>query len=145
MKWILTLTLALAPTLACSDSTGVRNSDQIVTVDGALTMTVSDQPASPGILWALPNVTTSVGALTVEQTQYGSLCADDVTGHADVAPGAIALTVRFSERLTICTQDVRALTYNARLTGLAGGYDLTVIRLEGTRADTLVRQRVTVP
>ena len=82
---------------------------------------------------------------TVTSTRSGSLCLFDVAGRADVSASALTLHLTFAERLTVCTAEIRALTYRAAVSGLAKGtYDLRVIHEESGRQDTTVAQSVVV-
>jgi len=141
---LLGLTLICA---ACSDTATVvttDRSDRLVTTSGPLRLTVTDFPTMGGVMWALPSVDVAPTGLMVQSTRYGSLCALAVSGDAAVRPGAVDLHIRFEERLTSCVPDIRALKYEAQISGLSGPYELTVIHDENNRADTVVRRKVTV-
>lgn len=145
---ILFRVLALAALTACSAATATEGtrSDSIVTVDDRLTLTVSDAPARPGIMFIAGTVTGGHGNVVVSSTRYGSVCALNVTAHADIANGKITLTVTYSERATICTADIRAITYRAEIGSLVPGtYDVDVIHknVDGS-GGTVLTQRVTV-
>jgi hypothetical protein len=143
--------VGLALAAACSGSAGVVPADGtasekvVTTVDGPLRFDVSDFHTVGGIMWTLPQINTSRSTLFVQETRYGSLCQNEITAHADVRPGAIDLHVRYTERFTSCIAEVRALKYDATLTGLSGAYDLTIIHDENGRSDTLMQRKVTVP
>lgn len=113
--------------------------------DGALTFTASDFTAPGGILWVRPTPVVSKGNIAIQSTRYGSLCQYDVAPHVDVGNGAITMHVSFSQRLTVCTAEIRALRYDAELGVPAGSYALTVIHDEGTARDTVIKQTVAVP
>lgn len=120
--------------------------DPIVTIDGPLTMTVSDAPATGGVLFVSAVVTGGAGRVTVRSTRYGSLCSTGVAGHADVSPGQITFKAIYSERLTVCTADIRSITYVGQLDGIAAGeYDVHVLHTnpDGT-GGTVSTQYVTV-
>lgn len=134
---------------ACSDTSATvltdrDQSDRLVTTTGPLRLTVTDFPTMAGVMWALPSVETSPSGVTVQSTRYGSLCELAVSGDASVRPGAVDLHIRFEERLTSCVADVRALKYEAQISGLSGPYDLTVIHDENNHADTVVHRKITV-
>ena len=131
---------------ACSAFGVTDSSDHHeVTVTGPLTLTVTDAPAQMGILFALPRVETASQSVVVSNTRYGSLCLFDVTGTAARTGSALTLDVTYSERLTSCVDQVRALTYNAQLTVPSGTYDLFVVHHQNNHADTLVHRLVSVP
>ena len=120
--------------------------NDIVSIDGQLRLDVTDKPTIGGVLWALPSASTGPSMVSVTQTMYGSLCRYAVAGHADVTDTAITIRLEFAERLTSCTTEIRALTYNAQVTALTKKqYDLRVIDVRGTAQDTLLVQRVTLP
>jgi hypothetical protein len=114
-------------------------------VDGALKLELSDFAANPGVLWALPSIATDTGAVVVEQTNYGSLCRDDVTGAASVRPGHIELRMNFVESLRLCTAEVRALRYEATISAPSGMYAVVVLRASNNQVDTLRTASVVVP
>lgn len=113
-------------------------------VNGTLRLELTDYPTPPGIMFALPSVTGGDGHLVVENTRYGSLCLFAVDGRAETTDHTIALHVSFEQRLSVCTQEIRALKYSATITEPAGVYDVLVIHEENAAADTLVRRTVTV-
>ena len=136
--------LAVAAVLsisACSDTLTAPSVE--ITSIGPLKLVVSDQPSSGGIDFALPFVADSTGAIIVGDTQYGSLCQTAVTGSASVNGTAVVLRVTFAERMTVCTQEIRALSYHATITVPAGPHDVTVIHYEyNGKPDTLVQRSV---
>jgi hypothetical protein len=147
--------VALAFCAACSASStalatpDATNGDQNVVqdsvqVNGPLRLAVSDFSTQGGIQWTLPSILPGPGSLLIENTRYGSLCRFAVTGNAEVHSSSIALHVKFGERLTICTADIRALRYTAMITAPAGTYNVSVIHEFGAQADTLVRRTVVV-
>jgi hypothetical protein len=113
-------------------------------VNGPLRLDLRDFTSPPGIMFALPSVTPGTGNLVVENTRYGSLCRFEVSGRADVKGHTIGVHIGFAERLTVCTAEIRALTYKATLSVPAGSYDVAVIHENGNEADTLVKRAVTV-
>ena len=117
----------------------------LVLTNGALRLDLSDFPAQPGVMWALPSVAAAPGAIVVGATQYGSLCIFEVTGEAQVQGSAVEIRLHFSERLTVCTADVRALRYTATLSVPPGTYDVTVVHDYGDRGGPLRHATVTVP
>ncbi|MDB4908819.1 MAG: hypothetical protein JWO05_3603 [Gemmatimonadetes bacterium] len=142
-------TLALALSLAaCSSATSVKVSlpaEQVSDV-GALHLVVSDQAARVGVLWALPDVTTSAGTVHVQQTTYGSLCALAVAGVADVTGGVITLHVTYTERTALCTQEIRAISYKADISSIPpGSYQARVIVTNDAGTNVLVTRAVVVP
>lgn len=145
LSGILALSLALA---GCSSATSVKAtlpSEQVSDV-GALHLVVSDAVAQMGVLWALPSVTTTAGAVHVQQTTYGSLCALAVTGTSDVGAGVITLHVTYTPRATLCTQEVRALTYKADISAIpAGSYEARVVITNDAGTNTIVSRAVVVP
>ena len=132
--------------LACSDPGDITRADSIVTINGPLRLTVTDTLGVGGVLFAKPVATAAPAKLTVTNTRYGSLCRYDVLGQADISASAITLRITFSERLTLCTEEIRTLTYRADISSLSPNeYDLRVIHIESGKQDTLLVQRVTVP
>jgi hypothetical protein len=141
--------VAIASSSACNgthptaDVTVLPN--ERVLVVGLLRLAVSDAVSPGGILFARPSASAADSTVTVTSTRYGSLCQYDVSGHADVSASAITLHVAFVERLTVCTAEIRSLTYRAAVSGLAkGAYDLHVIHEESGRQDTTVAQSIVV-
>lgn len=139
---------ALTALVACSATvTSSERMDNVrFTSEGQLTLTVSDAPAQPGLLFITGTVEGGQGKVTVRSTRYGSVCATDITAHADVASGKITLRVTYSERLALCTADIRAITYRAEVSALApGAYDVEVIHVnaDGT-GGTVLNERVKV-
>ena len=79
--------LALAALSACSATTAATDlsrSDAIVTSDERLTLTVADAPTRPGIMFVAGTVVGGQGKVVVSSTRYGSVCATNITAHADV-------------------------------------------------------------
>jgi hypothetical protein len=135
--------------LGCAGATptGERSDDnQIVSTDGPLRLTVTDAPSMMGVLYARPTATVAPSAVTVTNTRYGSICLYAVTGHADVGANTITLRITFAQRLTICTADIRSLTYRAEVSGLSQkAYDLLVIHEESGKSDSVLTQHLVVP
>jgi hypothetical protein len=123
------------------DPTAVHNETH---VNGSLRLELQDYPTNAGIFFALPSVAAGDGSIVVENTRYGSLCRFAVDGRADQAGNTIGLHISFSERLTLCTQEIRALKYTATLTEQPGTYNVFVIHDDGSGPDTLVRRTVSV-
>ncbi|SRR5512143_1365839 len=149
MMRMLLRVLALTALAACSASVTTTDgapATNLVSSEGQLTLTVSDAPARPGFLFVAGTVTGGQGVVTVASTRYGSTCATSVTAHADVETGKITLLVKYSERLTICTAEIRALTYRADIGGLVpGAYDVTVVHTNADgKSATVLTQRVKV-
>lgn len=121
--------------------------DRVITVEGPLTLTVSDAPAQPGVLFIAGAVAATSGAVTMTSTRYGSVCSTAIAAHATVSGGLITLRVAYSERAAICTQDIRAVTYRADLTDVAPAiYDVRLVHTNSDGASsTVLTQRVTVP
>lgn len=143
---VLVALLALA---ACSAAVTTPDTsvDRVVTVEGPLTLTVSDAPAQPGVLFVAGAVAASPGAVMMTSTRYGSVCSTAIAAHATVSAGLVTLQVGFSERFSICTKDIRAITYRADLRGLPPAiYDVRLVHTnsDGT-SSVVVTQRVTVP
>ena len=141
------LLLSLMFWAACSSPTeGTQDTDETVSIDGPLRLTVSDTPSPLGILFIGPHAAVAPSAITVSDTRYGSKCRYEVTGHADIVASTITLRVKYMERLTSCTAEIRALSYRAELSGLLGGsYDLNVIHEENNRSDRLLVQHIVMP
>ena len=141
--------LALAALSACSATTAATDlsrSDAIVTSDERLTLTVADAPTRPGIMFVAGTVVGGLSKIVVSSTRYGSVCATNITAHADVDIGKITLVVNYAERTVVCTTDFRAITYHAEIGGLSPGmYDVNVVH---TNADgsggPVLAQRVKV-
>ena len=146
MRRLLPLVLLIAAACSASNVAPLADaSHNQIETDGGLRFTATDFVAPAGIFWARPTPVVSKGNISVQSTRYGSLCLYDVTAHADVASGAITMHVAFSQRLTMCTAEIRALRYDAELSVPAGSYALTVIHDEGTARDTVINQTVAVP
>lgn len=145
---ILFRVVALAALTACSAAvtTEGTRSDSLVTTEGQLTLTVTDAPANPGIMFIAGTVTGGHGKVIVSSTRYGSVCATDVAAHADVGTGKITLTVTYSTRAAFCTADIRAITYHAEIGSLEPGtYDVDVIHKNADGSGgTVLTQRVKV-
>lgn len=144
--------LAVAFCCACSGAMTARDTPldpasvhSETRANGVLRMDLQDYPTNPGIMFALPSVTAGDGTIDVQNTRYGSLCRFAVDGRVDASGNTLGLHVSFTERLTSCTAEIRALKYTATLTEPPGTYNLFVIHENGTRGDTLVRTTVTVP
>jgi hypothetical protein len=138
--------LALAACGSASVTATETQRDAVRTMNTQLHLTVTDAPAQPGLLFIAGTVTGGPGMVTVSSTRYGSLCTTEITAHADVASGKITLFVHFAERLTICTADIRAITYRAEVGRLAAGtYDVSVVHANADgNTGTVLTQRVTV-
>jgi hypothetical protein len=108
---------------ACSSATvSAPTGDPLVSVVGPLTFTVSDAPALPGVSWIAPTAEGTRGAVTAYAIRYGSLCSTAVSARADVTGSQVYLHVAFAFRQGVaCSQEIRALQYNARLAGLSAG------------------------
>jgi hypothetical protein len=134
---------------ACSVSTRTAteaaDSNRQVSVAEPLTLTVTDAPARPGMLWARPLVTGAAGSVSVRSTRYGSVCRYETHGQASVTPGRITLEIQFFERTALCTGDIRALTYDAQIKAPAGTYDVTVVHQENGAREVAQRQTIAVP
>jgi hypothetical protein len=128
-------TVALLAILGCGTSITSSPDDRITTVNGPLTLTVSDFSANAGVLWIAPTAEGAKGTVTARAIRYGSFCTFAVSGRAEVAGSRIALHVDYMPRLTLCTAEVRALRYDATIGGLAPGrYDVHILHSEGTSA-----------
>lgn len=137
--------VAVAALTACSASTTTPDvtSGARISSNGQLTLTVTDAPAQPGILFITGTITGGQGLVTVSSTRYGSVCATDITAKADVASGKITLTVKYAERTAICTADIRAITYRADIGSLVPGlYDVNVVHTnsDGSTGTVLTQQ-----
>jgi hypothetical protein len=137
---------ACSATVTVPNTSPVTSNDALVTTDGQLKLTVTDTVAQPGMLFITGTIVGGQGMVTVASTRYGSLCATTITAHADVATGKIALTVKYGERLALCTAGIRSITYRAQIGGLAAGaYDVSVIHTNADNStSTVLAQRVTV-
>jgi hypothetical protein len=144
---LLALTASCAASITGDDASGtdLNGAQDTLKVNGPLRLALRDFSTPGGILWALPSVTPQAGAIVVENTRYGSLCRNAVTGRADIQARTVALHVTFSERTTICTGEIRALRYTATIATAPGTYDVAVIHEENNRVDTLARRSVVVP
>src|SRR5437762_7590958 len=128
---------------ACSSSVQAPNAgdtSQRVVVEEPLRLTISDFATSPGILFVRPNAAVSPSLVTVRSTRYGSLCRYDVSGHASVQSAVINLRIVYTERLTLCTQEIRAISYAAEVKATSGTYDLVVLHEENAKADTVLHE-----
>jgi hypothetical protein len=129
---------------------GIRDADATagsVQTNGALRLETHDAPIASATMppFGPPAIAATAGAIEVTRQQYGSLCRHAVTGHADVNGSTIGLHIVFTERLTMCTAELRVLQYKATLATAPGTYDVAVIHDMNGAADTLARQTVTVP
>ena len=129
-----TMLIAVSAALlaACGDGTKALQPSQKDRTPSQpqLSFTVTDDPAPPGIMFTAGKIVGGSGTVTIESTRYGSVCADDVTAIDDIAAGKITLKVTYRARAeAICPAVIRAITYNAHITGLsAGDYAVTVIQ-----------------
>ena len=118
-----------------------------ISESGALRLTVTDSIGAPGMMFPLPDVQGHERKVSVISRRYGSLCSTAVSGHVDVGDHKITLTIRFEGRLTMCTQEVRHLIYDAEVVRLTPGeYDVIVVHDDGTNNTNgvVVTRRVTV-
>lgn len=117
-----------------------------VQVKGALRLEVQDMPAmrATSPFDGPASITGTTGAVTLSKSLIGSLCLYAVSGTADVQSGKIGVHVVFTQRLTMCTADVRVLQYNAAVTAAPGTYDVALIHELNGSVDTIARQSVTV-
>ncbi len=133
--------LTLAALAACSDGAVTLQpaQDRLGSGGQQLSFSASDAPAQPGILFIAGDVVGGQGTVTFTRTQYGSVCRNELTAHADVSTGKITLFVDIAERLTVCTADIRALTYKAQLSGLApGDYEISVVHTNPDKSSVVV-------
>jgi hypothetical protein len=142
---LLVISAACGRTPAATDALSPSDASSQTITRGALTLTVRDFPTPGGIFWALPFVVTAPSMVTVTNTRYGSLCRLAVDGSSSVVGRTLTLDITFVERLTVCTAEIRALSYSAVIDGLSGTYELNVVHHENARADTVVRRTVVVP
>ena len=107
--------------------------DTVVTVSGPLTLTVSDFATNAGVLWVLPGAQGSAGAVTATAIRYGSLCAIAVTGRADIVASRVSLHITYAARTgAVCTAEIRAIRYDAVISGLAPGrYEVHLLHSTG--------------
>jgi hypothetical protein len=141
--------LGLLALVGCSGTTSPTSlqDNRFVTVDGQLTMVVSDFPAMMGVLWIAPTAEGAHQAVTAKAIRYGSMCATDVAGRADVVGNRVTLHVTYTARTSLCTKEVRALRYDASIGSLAAGqYEVHILhKEEDSSAESEVRvQTVTV-
>jgi hypothetical protein len=131
---------------ATESNIGDRNSTiDTVQVIGPLRLEGHDMPLMAATVpFDPPSVTATNGAVVATNAQYGSLCAYDLTGRADVGSGTIGVHVILTPRLTMCTADVRVLAYTATVSVAPGTYDVAFVRELNNEADTLARTTVTV-
>ena len=155
MKQRIVVVAALILGSACTSATTATESESsssrsvfwdVVETKGPFRLAVRDSAARMGVLFGTPTIQSLPGAITVENTRYGSLCVYDVTGHADVQGRKIGVHVAFTERLTSCAAETRALSYQATLSELTSGasYDVAVIHEQNGRADTVRKAVVAV-
>ena len=45
----------------------------------------------------------------------------------------------------MCTQEIRAISYDAEISGIVGTYDLAVVHVQDSTRDTVLAQRVVIP
>jgi hypothetical protein len=149
MQRLLALLLTLAVAACSADSTTSptpADNHQTVSVNDRLRLEAEDFPAPGGVLFVLPSVTPASNSIVVSSTQYGSLCRTALTGDAAINGQTIGVRVRFTERLTVCTAEIRALSYTATVSGVpTGTYDVAVIHEYNNSVDTVVRRSVAVP
>jgi hypothetical protein len=142
---LLVVSAACGRNAATTDALNPSDASSQTIARGALTLTVRDFPTQGGIFWALPFVVTAPSTVTVTNTRYGSLCRLAVDGSASVVGRTLTLDITFAERLTVCTAEIRALSYSAVIDGLSGAYELNVVHHENAQADTVVRRTILVP
>lgn len=139
---------ALAALTACSASstTQVARQDARLSSSDQLTLTVTDAPARPGLMFIAGTITGGQGGVTISSTRYGSVCSTDINANATVANGKITLTVKYAERTALCTADIRAITYRADIAGVSPGeYEVDVIHSNADGSTgTVLTQRVKV-
>ena len=142
-------TLAMVMLAACSSgitTPATTTTDALVTTEGPLKLTVSDAPVQPGLLFVTGSVVGGPAMVTVASTRYGSVCSTAVVAHATVSGTTITLRVTYSDKVAVCTADIRAITYRAEISGLSqGAYDVNVLHTnsDGSTA-TVITQQVTV-
>ena len=142
-----TIVLLALVTAACSATRSTETSDSNTSrfESNRLTLTATDRVSAPGILFTRPRVTPSTGKLTVASTRYGSLCRYELFGDVNLTGSTITLVVTFAERLTLCSQEIRALSYEADITAPKGTYDVIVIHQQDAQRDTAQRITVSIP
>jgi len=115
--------------------------------DGPLRMTVTDAPSQMGVAQLVPtHATVTQSTVSVTSARSGSSCQYATTGHADVGASSITLVVTFAQRPSHCVNDIRLLTYQADISGVAKGtYDLVVIHDDSGIKHTVLSQKIVVP
>jgi len=155
MKSIIAAAAVVLGATACSANSATDVTHVVATqnvardsiqASGPLLLVVTDSLARPGVMFALPSITPQQGSIVVSNTRYGSLCRFAISGYADVRGDAIGLHVAFTERLTSCTAELRAVRYDATISGLSRGkaYDVAVIHEQNGVADTVRKETVVV-
>lgn len=144
------MTVAACSAYSATDVTHATAAQNVIRdsiqANGQLLLVVTDSLARPGVMFALPSITAQQRSIVVSNTRYGSLCRLGVSGYADVHGNTIGLHVAFTERLTLCTAEIRSLRYDATVSGLSSGkaYDVAVIHEQNGAADTLRKETVVV-
>lgn len=142
--------LPLCALLALACSSGIPtvaddDNPSDVLVNGSLRLTVTDTIGGT-VLLPRPTASASSSKITVINSRYGSRCRYAVDGRADVQGSVVTLHITYTQRLTVCTEELRILSYRAEIGSLAARtYDLTVIHEESGRRDTVLAQRIGVP
>jgi hypothetical protein len=137
--------LVIAACSATEPTAADLNADhEVASTNGALTLDVRDFVSAGGLLFTLPRVSAGDGAVVVNNTRYGSLCYYTVEGSVDKAGNILLLHIRYTPRLTMCRNEIRALSYTATIAASAGNYEVIVVHEENNKTDTLQRASVTV-
>lgn len=139
--------LFIAGLIACSAG-GVDTPDsthESIQTIGPLRLELRDEPTSGGLFFLPMTVGAVPGAVVVHRTGYGSLCQLAVGGMATLQATKVDLHLSFNPRTAVCPGDFRVLSLTATVSTAPGTYDVTVISVEGGRADTLAERQVTVP
>lgn len=149
-----TLITVAALAVACAgtrSTTGADSADRDLVADsvqtnGSLRLETRDMPMGPSTpaFDTVPKISGGAGAVSIARSQLGSLCRFAVTGSADTQGNKIGVHIVFTERLAMCTAEVRVLQYEATVTAAPGTYDVALIHERNGVVDTLARQVVTV-
>lgn len=122
-----------------------RTTIDTVQVNGPLRLETRDMNAAAATIpFPAPAVLGATGAITASSAEFGSLCQYEVSGSSDIRGSVVGIHVLLVPRLTVCTQELRVLSYTATLTIAPGTYDVAFVRELNGGADTLVRRSVTV-
>jgi hypothetical protein len=145
---LLITAFAAAFTMACSAgslTSADGGFEGIVNTSSGLRLLLSDTPSNSTAPKPKPEVTVEQSTIVVTGVRYGSLCLYEVTGSVNATSSTVELRVKYSQRLALCTGEIRELKYRAEISGLSKRtYDVRVIHEENGSSETVTTQTVTL-